>query len=284
LFAGNQVIVTGRYKKGGQVDLTLNGEVNGQREVMKYRDLAFSKGSTQSKRQYDSLPRIWATRKVGYLLREIRLQGMNEELIQQVIQLSVRYGIVTPYTSYLVEEPQVLGFENQQSLANDAMKSYETMPSAEVSGFGAVERAVDEGAMSAAESAPQTSQDVQQTVKMVGNRTFLWQENQWVDTLYDESSMPLHKIPFLSEAYYDLLNIYPDVQKSLAVGDRLIVVLEGKAYQIVEPGAEVSYVPNQTSGEEAQAGNEARNPLLQPLSCLSGISLLGVAALILSFR
>ncbi len=87
LFAGNQVIITGRYKKGGQVDLTLSGEVNGQRETMKYRDLVFSKGSTQSKRQYDSLPRIWATRKVGYLLREIRLQGMNEELIQQVIQV-----------------------------------------------------------------------------------------------------------------------------------------------------------------------------------------------------
>jgi Ca-activated chloride channel family protein len=284
LFAGNQVIVTGRYKKGGQVDLTLSGEVNGQREAMKYRDLAFSKGSTQSKRQFDSLPRIWATRKVGYLLREIRLQGMNEELIQQVIKLSVRYGIVTPYTSYLVEEPQVLGFENQQSLANDAMKSYETMPSAEVSGFGAVERAVDEGVMSAAESAPQTAQDVQQMVKMVGNRTFLWQEDQWVDTLYDEASMPLHKIPFLSQAYYDLLNAYPDVQKSLAVGDRLIVVINGEAYQIVEPGAKASYEPNTSSGEEAQGANEAGNPLLQPLSCLSGISLLGVAAIILSFR
>jgi Ca-activated chloride channel family protein len=284
LFAGNQMIITGRYKEGGKATLKLTGEINGKQESMQYRDLSFSNGFASDGRRMDSLPRIWAIRKVGYLLREIRLQGMNEELIQQVIQLSIRYGIVTPYTSYLVEEPQVLGIENQQFLADEALKSYQMMPSAEVSGYGAVQRAADEGSMTVAESAPQVNQSLQQTLKMVGNRTFLWQEDQWVDTLYDEDRMPLHKIPFLSETYYDLLKTYPDAQKSIAVGDRLILVIEGEAYQIVEAGAEVSYLPKKTNEEEVQGAKQAGNPLLQPLSCLSGISLLGVAVLILSFR
>ena len=41
------------------------------------------------------LPRLWATRKIGYLLNRIRLDGADKETIQQIVQLSVRYGIVT---------------------------------------------------------------------------------------------------------------------------------------------------------------------------------------------
>ncbi|MBK6530235.1 MAG: hypothetical protein IPF99_11705 [Deltaproteobacteria bacterium] len=52
----------------------------------------------------DFIPRVWATRKVGYLLDEIRLRGENPEIRESVVQLARRFGIVTPYTSYLVTE------------------------------------------------------------------------------------------------------------------------------------------------------------------------------------
>jgi Ca-activated chloride channel family protein len=45
---------------------------------------------------------VWATRKIGYLLDEIRLRGERAELRDEVVTLSRRFGIVTPYTSYLV--------------------------------------------------------------------------------------------------------------------------------------------------------------------------------------
>ena len=51
--------------------------------------------------------RLWATRKIGSLLEQVRRQGANPELVDAVVKLSTAYGIMTPYTSYLVLEPQL---------------------------------------------------------------------------------------------------------------------------------------------------------------------------------
>jgi Ca-activated chloride channel family protein len=55
-------------------------------------------------KQFDFVPRLWAIRKVGYLLEEIRLRGERAELKDEIVALGKKYGIVTPYTSYLVVE------------------------------------------------------------------------------------------------------------------------------------------------------------------------------------
>ena len=52
------------------------------------------------------IPRLWATRRVGYLLDEIRLHGENSELRDEVTELARKYGIVTPYTAYLIVEDE----------------------------------------------------------------------------------------------------------------------------------------------------------------------------------
>ena len=45
---------------------------------------------------------IWARRKVGYMLDQIRPNGEKKELVDEVVALAKRYGITTPYTSYLI--------------------------------------------------------------------------------------------------------------------------------------------------------------------------------------
>ncbi len=45
---------------------------------------------------------LWARRKVGYMLDQIRANGEKPELVQEVIALAKKYGIATPYTSYLI--------------------------------------------------------------------------------------------------------------------------------------------------------------------------------------
>jgi len=45
---------------------------------------------------------LWARRKVGYLLEQIRLNGEQKELVNEVTMLAKKYGIATPYTSYLI--------------------------------------------------------------------------------------------------------------------------------------------------------------------------------------
>ena len=99
LFCGGQVTVFGRYAGQGHVAVTLCGAVNGKKKEVVHE-------ATFPEQLADNafIPRLWATRKVGYLLDEIRLHGEGKELKDEVVRLSKEYGIMTPYTSYLVLE------------------------------------------------------------------------------------------------------------------------------------------------------------------------------------
>ncbi len=72
---------------------------NGKKTAFEYRADATKEG-----KQFDFVPRLWAIRKVGYLMEEIRLHGEKRELKDEIVTLGKKYGIVTPYTSYLVLE------------------------------------------------------------------------------------------------------------------------------------------------------------------------------------
>ncbi|HEV7926434.1 MAG TPA: VIT domain-containing protein [Verrucomicrobiae bacterium] len=101
LFKGGQLIVVGRYTGDGAAGLEIAGTINGQSRKFA-QDVKFSADSPES----EFIPRLWATRRVGYLLDEIRLHGENAELRDEVTQLARRYGIVTPYTAYLIIEDE----------------------------------------------------------------------------------------------------------------------------------------------------------------------------------
>ncbi len=98
-FAGEQITVFGRYRGDGHVAIHLKGEVNENVREFVYEG-TFPKASTQN----DFIPRLWATRRVGYLLDQIRTNGEEKELKDEVVLLSTEYGIMTPYTSYLILE------------------------------------------------------------------------------------------------------------------------------------------------------------------------------------
>lgn len=107
VFAGTQLLLLGRYKGAGKVSVTLTGDLNGKPQKYTY-DLTLPERETGQ----DFIPKLWASRRIGFLLEEIRLHGENQpgmgELKDEVIRLSKEYGIVTPYTSYLVEEPNLV--------------------------------------------------------------------------------------------------------------------------------------------------------------------------------
>lgn len=103
LFKGGQVTVFGRYKSSGASALTLEGRVQGKRESIVYEG-TFSGKAGDDGDAASFIPRLWATRKVGYLLDEIRTHGEKAELRDEVISLARKWGIMTPYTSYLVVE------------------------------------------------------------------------------------------------------------------------------------------------------------------------------------
>ncbi|MCC7292514.1 MAG: VWA domain-containing protein [Phycisphaerales bacterium] len=100
LFGGMELVVVGRYNGSGHRAVELEGTRRGAQEKHIY-ETKFP----DDDRTHEFLPRLWATRKVGYLLDEIRLHGENAELKSSVVMLAKKYGIITPYTSYLVTEP-----------------------------------------------------------------------------------------------------------------------------------------------------------------------------------
>jgi Ca-activated chloride channel family protein len=116
LFAGSQVVVFGRYREAGDRVLRLKGTLAGKAVVHEY-ETTFKKGDNA-----DYLPRLWAHRKIGYLLDEIRLHGQTKETVDEVIKLATQHAIVTPYTAGLVVEESELQGRNLRDIVSDARR------------------------------------------------------------------------------------------------------------------------------------------------------------------
>ena len=97
LFRGEQLEVFGRYAGDGPRQVVLRGKYLGEGRVFEF-PVNFAPGPNAF------LARLWATRKIGYLLEQIRLVGETAEVKDEVIRLSKRHGVITPYTSYLILE------------------------------------------------------------------------------------------------------------------------------------------------------------------------------------
>ena len=106
LFQGNQLVIIGRYTGSGHSAIKLTGMVGKEKQEFVY-ELNFP-AKTESDTGKDFVEPLWARRKVGYLLDQIRVNGEKDELIKEVVALAKRYGIATPYTSYLVVPDSVM--------------------------------------------------------------------------------------------------------------------------------------------------------------------------------
>jgi Ca-activated chloride channel homolog len=105
LYRGGQLLVVGRYRGEGASQITLEGRIADETDR---RSFAYPVAFPAHETRNEFLPRIWATRKIGYLLDTIRMNGERPELRTEVVELARRFGIVTPYTSFLVVEEQAL--------------------------------------------------------------------------------------------------------------------------------------------------------------------------------
>jgi len=260
LFAGTQLVLVGRYREGGDTTITLEGQVNDRRQSLEYEDVHFrdtggDDGSTGLTTSF--IPRLWATRKIGYLLSQIRLHGESRELVDEIVDLSVRYGIITPYTSFLVDETEdVLSEEGRDRVAEQQYQAMATATPAPAYGAGAVDKSEAESGLRGAQAVPMAPAaipsegdrgggdvPVREVVKYVGDKTFVLHDDVWMDTAYDVDKMTTTRISFGSDNYFELLAAWPEWGKYFALGTHVIVVLEGTAYEVVEgeaPEVEVS--------------------------------------------
>lgn len=265
LFSGNELVVVGRYSGDGNRAIELTGTRAGKPERFVYESTFPAASATA-----DFLPRLWATRKIGFLLDEIRLHGEKDELRQSIVQLATEYGIVTPYTAYLVTEPGKLargsGHAPMADLynraASGALPPPPQMPAPgegrtagrdgalrKDSGQAAVEasreaQALQQQVVYAKSPAPaggHTAEDEalrvraqQQAATRAGGRTFYRIDDRWVDAKHDLIT-ETDKVEAFSERYFELLRGHEDLAPCFALGDRVIVVIDGKSIEIVPP-------------------------------------------------
>jgi hypothetical protein len=74
------------------------------------------------------------------------------------------------------------------------------------------------------------------TVRSIEDKSFVWSAgDRWVDTAWDGKA-ELKRVEAWSDEYFILLAKSDRVARYLSVGDRVVVVLDGTAYEIAPPG------------------------------------------------
>jgi Ca-activated chloride channel family protein len=219
LFKGSQLVVIGKYSGSGPATVELKGRVG---KLEKRFVLENQKLVTED--AYNFLPRLWATRRIGYLLEEIRLHGASAELVEEVKKLGLKYGIVTPYTSFLVTEKERLVMAAAAPEAQDALNARQ------VSGAGAVKIAA---ATQAFKSGDLAAQAASQLIRYKDDKTFYMKNGIWVDSDFKDGSL-LKEVKYNSDEYFRLVAERSGLAKYLSVGTKLIVCFEGVNYRIVE--------------------------------------------------
>ncbi len=239
IFRGMQLTVIGRYKNTNDLNnimLRLTGKAGTESRSFAYDGLDFPVREDKN----DFLPRLWASRRVGWLLEQIRANGETKETRDEVIDLGTRYGLVTPYTSYLATDGTMANIRRD---ASDEQRS--ALPTAkamrEASGAGAVQQSGRQNSMQMNTQIVATDKDVTDQIivrnsqqnQFVANRNFINQSGVWVDSDYTEGSkLPEVRIKFASDEYFRLVNAQPGLAPYLSLGEQVVFLWEGKVYRI----------------------------------------------------
>ncbi len=158
------------------------------------------------------------------LLDQIRLYGESEEPVDEVIRLSTRYGIITPYTSFLVEEEGLSPQEMADALVRAA--------AAPASGQKAVAGATSVRTLAEEEAFPPE----QEAVRIVGDRTFFLKDGVWTETSYD--GQETIDIAAFGPGCFELVARFPELAPILAVGEEVVFALDSVYIRVGAQGAE----------------------------------------------
>ena len=239
LFKGSQLTVFGRYDGQGKATFTLSGKTaDGSANWKTTVDLP------AKDTERDFVPQIWASRKIGYLLDQVRLHKSNE-LIEEIVRLSKDWGIPTEFTSFFVDEPVLLA-DAVERAKRDMNAASEVQ-----SGTWGVTQSMNSAAMkqqnqvaaspaavpmqSSGGSGPRLGNArayfdkegkavAVDRVQNIGARTFYQRGAQWVDSQAEGQTLKTIKIKQFSNAHFKLLAAYPELGKYQRLGNMTVVV------------------------------------------------------------
>ena len=255
LFKGSGVTIFGRYSGSGSSNIKLDGMIKGE-----HKSFYLKADLSNDNDEYDFIPPLWASRRIGYLLDQIRLNGEDKELVDEITLLAREHGIVTPYTSYLIMEDEEIRIRR-----NELVDHFQTLPPApelrrEVEGdFDAMKQKSGDRSITVSEefqglnsasNYAETKQgsgrmnykdsqghemNLTQQVKNIQGRAVYQSGKFWVDSeLQNQKVKNQKRIQFNSEEYFRLLKDKPETAQFLALGQNVRFYYDNTFYEIYE--------------------------------------------------
>lgn len=243
VFFGEELVIFGRYHGTGDGEVVVSGQRGGRTERFTVQAV-FPASATEN----EFIPRLWASRRIGELTRQIRIEGASQNLVQEVRELGLRYGILTEYTSYLVQEPVTSTAQLQtmrQVMPNQAAPA---APRAQT-GAGAFNSArsssamMGAGSLAAADAAAEARigelgagrGTALSNMRRVHGRLFVKIGHVWTDAAHQDSLRVIEVAPF-SEAYFQLVRVLPGVAQYLRLGDEVLVAGRRASIKVTASG------------------------------------------------
>ncbi len=255
LFKGSSITIFGRYTGRGSKKITLSGTVKDER-----KSFTLTPEFVSDNDEYDFIPPLWASRRIGYLLDQIRLNGEDKELVDEVTLLAREHGIVTPYTSYLIMEDEEIRVRRNEladdfqtlppapELRKEAEGDYDAMK--QKSGDRSVTVSEEVQGLNQASNFAETKQgggrmdyiddngyvqNLTHQVKNVQGRAVYQSGKFWVDSeLQKHMTKDEKRIQFNSDEYFKLLKDKPETAQFLALGQNVRFYFDDIFYEIYE--------------------------------------------------
>ncbi len=267
IFKGSQLTLIGRYKNAGDlqnVTLRLKGKTGKETRNFNYANLKFPARAEDN----SFLPRLWATRRVGWLVEQIHSNGENKELRDEIVDLGTRFGIVTPYTSYLATDGSEREANSSSFVLQNSAGRRNTLSELPINGRSvgngngngisapvprksAAKRVSAESITGQAAVQASKNAQLQQmtetvagdndetiktgTVKKIGAKTFYLENGVWIDSEFkEEAKLAETKLQFASDEFFNLIKREKDLARYFAVGEQVVLVWKDKVYRIVK--------------------------------------------------
>ncbi len=267
IFEGDQIVLLGRYSVEGGGDsrdnvsatLVVKGVYEGQQKAFEYPVTVRNAVGGGEYDPYKFVEKLWAMRRVGWLLDQIQLHGENKEVIDELVRLSMAYGIMTPYTSFLADERTTLSRPGEVRERARRSTSELRKVEGETGQRGAKNRSVlNEATQVKGASAPGVTDSEQigygrkdtyekdekekvSGVRNIGNQAVYQRGRVWIasnasDVDPEKDKEKIEDVERYSEKYFELVKANTTEENQILAsqqeGEELIIRLRSQVYRI----------------------------------------------------
>lgn len=244
VFEGDQIVLLGQYQGDGPLTFRIEGDAPGGRRTFAF-DFDLKSATTRNA----FVPRLWASRKIARLVDAITQAAADEssklsdaqmkELTAEIVRLSLQFGILTEYTSFIATDG--VDLSSTETVTVQAGELLRGRAENDRSGAAGVNQQINNN-----DSAAQVTMNrsnayydrnmnrVETTnVQQIQDRTFYRRGERWVDArVVDREKMvkPDRVVEFGTEAFDRLVDqlVAEGRQGILALDGETLLVLDGK--------------------------------------------------------